>query len=85
MRVLVRCMVRPRLAAGVDGIHVWRVAENMLNKQLETAEQGQSFSSGVGWELTTYNCKEQYITKCYFGLRILRALFKGFRDQLSYC
>jgi hypothetical protein len=42
-------MVRSRVADRGDGLQVWRVAVNMLNKQLRTADSGWSSSLGVGW------------------------------------
>ena len=32
-----------------NGLHVWRVAVNILNKQSRTADKGWSSSLGVGW------------------------------------
>jgi hypothetical protein len=43
-------MVRPRVADGGDGLKIWRVAANILNKQSRTADKGWSFSLGVGRE-----------------------------------
>jgi hypothetical protein len=40
-------MVRPQVADGGDGLQIWRVAANIWNKQLRTAEQGRSSSLGV--------------------------------------
>jgi len=33
-------MARPQDADGGDGLQIWRVAANMLNKQSRTAENG---------------------------------------------
>jgi hypothetical protein len=44
-------MVRPQVADGGDSLQIWRVGENILNKQLWTADKGWSSSLGVG--LTT--------------------------------
>jgi hypothetical protein len=41
-------MARPRVADGRDGLQIWRVAENILNKQSRTADKGWSCSLGVG-------------------------------------
>jgi len=35
-------MVSPQIADGVDGLQIWRVAVNILNKQSQTAEKGRS-------------------------------------------
>jgi len=35
-------MARPHAAGGGSGLQVWRVAENMLNKQQQTADMGWS-------------------------------------------
>jgi hypothetical protein len=39
---------RPQVAAGGDGLQIWRVAANILNKQSRTADRGWSSSLGVG-------------------------------------
>jgi hypothetical protein len=41
-------MARPRVADRIDGLHIWRVAAYMLNKQSKTADSGWSSSLGVG-------------------------------------
>jgi hypothetical protein len=33
-------MVRPQVADGGDGLHIWRVAANILNKQSLTTDWG---------------------------------------------
>jgi hypothetical protein len=33
-------MVHPRVADGGGGLHIWRVAANVLNKQSQTADSG---------------------------------------------
>jgi hypothetical protein len=38
----------PRVADRGDGLQIWRVAANILNKQSRTAESGWSSSLGVG-------------------------------------
>jgi hypothetical protein len=43
-------MARPRVADGEDGLQVWRVAENILNKQSRTADKRWSSSLWVGRE-----------------------------------
>jgi hypothetical protein len=40
---------RPRVADRGDGLQIWRVAANILNKQSLTANSGWSSSLGVGW------------------------------------
>jgi hypothetical protein len=42
-------MARPRVADRGDGLHIWRVAANILNKQSRTADSGWSSSLGFGW------------------------------------
>jgi hypothetical protein len=49
----VRChygMARPQVADGGDGLQIWRVAANILNKQSRTANRGRSSSFGIGRE-----------------------------------
>jgi hypothetical protein len=41
-------MARPQVADRGDGLQIWRVAENILNKQSRTADSGWSSSLGVG-------------------------------------
>jgi hypothetical protein len=48
---MLRChhgMARPRVADRGDGLQIWRVAANMLNKQSRTADKGWSSSLEVG-------------------------------------
>jgi hypothetical protein len=41
-------MERPQVADGGNGLQIWRVAANILNKQSRTADNGWSSSLGVG-------------------------------------
>jgi hypothetical protein len=41
-------MARPQVAVGGDGLQIWRVAANILNKQSGRADNGWSSSLGVG-------------------------------------
>jgi hypothetical protein len=41
-------MARPQVAVGADGLQIWKVAANILNKQSRTANKGWSSSLGVG-------------------------------------
>jgi hypothetical protein len=41
-------MARPRVSVGGDGFQIWRVSENILNKQSQTADKGWSSNLGVG-------------------------------------
>jgi hypothetical protein len=43
-------MSHPAVANGGDGLQVWRVAANILNKQSRTSDKGWSSSLGVGHE-----------------------------------
>jgi hypothetical protein len=54
-------MVRPRVADRGDGLQIWRVAVNMLNKQSRTADSGWSSSLGA-WRGLKLNI-------CYKSLR----------------
>jgi len=42
-------MQRPWVTNGGDGLQIWRVAVNILNKQSWTAIKGWFSSLGVGW------------------------------------
>jgi hypothetical protein len=50
-------MARPQVVDGEDGLQIWRVAANILNKQSRTADTGWSSSLGVGRWLTTHHHK----------------------------
>jgi hypothetical protein len=41
-------MTRPQVADGGDGLQIWSVAANILNKQSRTADKGRSSNFGVG-------------------------------------
>jgi hypothetical protein len=41
-------MARPQVADGGDGLQIWRVAANILNKQSRTTDKKWSSSLGVG-------------------------------------
>jgi hypothetical protein len=41
-------MARPRVEEGGDGLHVWSVAANILNKQSRTTNKRWSSRLGVG-------------------------------------
>jgi hypothetical protein len=53
-------MARPRVADRGDGLQIWKVAANMLNKQSRTADSGWS-SVGVGWGANNPPRKTQYL------------------------
>jgi hypothetical protein len=42
-------MACPQVADGGEGLQIWRVAANTLNKQSRTADKGWPSSLGVGW------------------------------------
>jgi hypothetical protein len=41
-------LARPQVADGGDGLQIWRVPENMLNKQSRTAKRDGPPAWGVG-------------------------------------
>jgi hypothetical protein len=43
-------MARPQVADGGDGVQVWRIAANILNKQSRISDKGLSSSLVVGRE-----------------------------------
>jgi hypothetical protein len=61
-------MARPQVADRGDGLQIWRVAANILNKQSRTADSGWSSSLGVGRGLTIPHRKTLYL---------LRSVYKG--------
>jgi hypothetical protein len=69
-------MARPVVADGGDGLQMWRVAANILNKQSRIAVKGWSSSLAVGQGLTPY----RKIPACYEVLHRasgLRGFHKG--------
>jgi hypothetical protein len=55
-------MARPQVADGEDGLQIWRVAANILNKQSRTADKGWYFCLLSGVVLRTLNRKKK---ACY--------------------
>jgi hypothetical protein len=51
--------MRPQVVDGGDGLQMWRVAGNRLNKQQQAADKGFFFSLGMGDGLTTHH--EKYV------------------------
>jgi hypothetical protein len=59
-------MARPQVADGRDSLQIWRVAANILNKQLLTADKGLSSSWGVEHEADNSSPhKNKLFTKCH--------------------
>jgi hypothetical protein len=56
-------MARPQVADRGDGLQIWRVAANILNKQSRTADREWPSSLGVGRGLKTPHRK----TLCLFA------------------
>jgi hypothetical protein len=56
-------MARPRVAVRGDGLQIWRVAANILNKQSWTANSGWYSSLGLGGGLTTLPRETQYLLR----------------------
>jgi hypothetical protein len=57
-------MADPQVVDGGEGIQMWSVAANILNKQLQ---RGGPQAWGLGGELTTPYYENQHVTKCYTG------------------
>jgi hypothetical protein len=53
----------PKFADGGDALQVWRVAVNILSKQLRMADKRWFSSMGLGMGLTTPHCKNKLVTK----------------------
>jgi hypothetical protein len=58
-------MVRTQVADRAEGLQIWRVSVNILNKQSQADDSGWSSSLNVGRGLTTPTVKKQFFTK-YF-------------------
>jgi hypothetical protein len=52
---------------GGDNLQIWMVEVNILNKQSWTADNGWSFSLGVGRVDRTSHRKNKLVTKCQKG------------------
>jgi hypothetical protein len=53
------------VADGGDGLQIWNVSANILNKQSRTADKGWSYSWGLGVGLTTPLRKNKLVTKIH--------------------
>jgi len=53
------------IADGGDNPQIWRVAVNVLNKQLWRANKGWSCSLGVGQGADNFSLKKKKKTSCY--------------------
>jgi hypothetical protein len=49
------CIAGPQVADGGGGLQIWRVAANILNKHLGTADKGWSYGFGVGRGAKNYS------------------------------
>jgi hypothetical protein len=56
-------MARPLVADRGDGLQIWMVAANILNKQSRTTDSGWSSILGVGRGLTILAQKTQYLLR----------------------
>lgn len=70
-------MARPQISDGGDGLHIWRVAANMLNKQSKTSSKDDPPARGLGAWLTMPHCRKkkksflQNVTKAVVLAKIL--------------
>jgi hypothetical protein len=58
-------MARAQIADGGDGLQIWRVAANILNKQTRTADKGWASSLGVGLGPYNSSLKNKLVTKIH--------------------
>jgi hypothetical protein len=58
-------MARPQVADAGDGLHIFRVAANIVNKQSRTADRGWFSILGVGPK--TPHLRNKFFTKCHTG------------------
>jgi hypothetical protein len=54
-------MASLQVADGGNGLHIWRVAANMLNKQSWTPDKGLSSNWGLGMGLKSPHCKRSFL------------------------
>jgi hypothetical protein len=68
-------MARPQVADGGDGLQIWRVSANILNKQSGKADKGWSSSLGVGRGVNKFSLLKKHIfTNVLQGLALARIL-----------
>jgi hypothetical protein len=72
-------MARPQFSHGEDGLQIWRVAANILNKHQRTADKEWSSSLGVGRGLTTPHRKTPDLFRNF-----LKSLGPG-RESFIFC
>jgi hypothetical protein len=56
-------MARPQVADGGDGLQIWGVAANILNKQSRKVDKGWSSSLGVGHEANNSSAYKSSLRK----------------------
>jgi hypothetical protein len=67
-------MEYPQVSDGGNGLQIWNVAANTMNKQSWTADKGVVLQlGGLGREQTPH-CKYHLATKCYTQPQMWRAL-----------
>jgi len=58
-------MACPQVVDGGDGLQIWRVAMNILNKQLQRADKGWSYKLGVGIPMTLVGLMKISLNETY--------------------
>jgi hypothetical protein len=56
-------VARPQVADGADGLQIWRVAANILNKLSRTADRGRPSTLGAERVLTTLHGKNSNLLR----------------------
>jgi hypothetical protein len=75
-------MARPQVADGGEGLQIWRVAANILDKQSRTADKGGPPAWGLDGGLTTpHRKKRNTLRNVTEGLRIGRIHRAQDRDR----
>jgi hypothetical protein len=70
-------MARPQVVDGGDGLQIWRVTANILNKQTWMADKGWSSSLGLGvWLTTPHRKKNKFVAKCQKEASDLEGFFE---------
>jgi hypothetical protein len=67
-------MARPRVAGGVDGLQLWRIASNTLKSSRGQLKRCDSSAWRLGERITAPHLKKQFVTDYYTKLRIWRVL-----------
>jgi len=76
-------MARPQVVDGGDGLQIWRVAVNILNKQPQITDKGWSSSLGNGQRIKNLVLQVQVAGSCKHTNKPLGFIKTELLDQLN--